>query len=112
MYSKRQNKVSRLIQRELGDIFQKGGQTLSQGTLITVTVVRISADLSVARVYLSLFPTKNSNELINIIKKNTKVFRYELAKRVKNQLKKIPELVFYLDDSLDYSDNIINLLES
>jgi len=111
MYSKRQNKVSRLIQRELGDIFQKGGQVLSRGTLITVTVVRISADLSVARVYLSLFPAENSKELLNVIKENTKVIRHELASRIRNQVKKIPDLSFFLDDSLEYSENISNLLK-
>jgi len=104
-------KVSRMLQRELGDIFQKAQQETYRGIMITVTKVRISPDLSVARVYLSIFPAKNLKEVLDSIEQNKKHFRYQLAQKIKNQVKIIPELVFLIDDSLDYIENIENLLK-
>jgi len=109
-YSKRQEKVSRLIQKEIANIFVKES-LLFDNAMITVTVVRTSPDLSFCKVYLSIFsPGKDSNVIIEAIQKQKKNLRYALGKRVKNQLKQIPELAFFLDDSLDYIDNIDNLL--
>lgn len=110
-YSKRQEKVSKLLQRDLADIFQKEAQ-LFKGALITVTKVRVSPDLSYAKVYLSIFiPGSDTTEIMKSIQSQTSNFRYALGKRIKNQVKKIPELAFFVDDSLDYIDNIDNLLK-
>ena len=110
-YSKRQEKVSKLLQQDIADIFQKENQ-LFNGALITVTKVRISPDLSYAKVFISIFiPGENTKVIMDAIKEQTANLRYALGKRIKNQVKKIPELAFFLDDSLDYIDNIEKLLE-
>lgn len=109
-YTKRQEKVSKLIQKDLSDIFQKESQ-LFKGALITVTKVRISPDLTYAKVFLSIFiPGDDSKAIMDSIKSQTANFRYALGKKIKNQVKKIPELAFYIDDSLDYIDHIEHLL--
>ena len=109
-YSKRQEKVSKLLQRDLADIFQKEAQ-LFKGALITVTKVRISPDLSYAKVFVSIFiPNGDASEIMDAIQAQTNNFRYILGKRIKNQVKKIPELRFFIDDSLDYIDHIDELL--
>ena len=106
----RLSKIERLLQKELGDIFQKQTQAM-RGVLISVSVVRVSPDLSVARAYLSIFPSERSKELMEAIKVNTKAIRYDLGQRVRTQLRKIPELTFFVDDSLDYIENIDHLLQ-
>ena len=111
MTSTRQQKVSRLLHRELADYFQKNGALLASGKMVTVTVVRISPDLGMAKVYLSLFPGKDHDESLLDIRERAPMVRSEMGRRLKNQLKHIPEFVFYLDDSLDYIDNIDNLLK-
>lgn len=110
MESTRLNKIGRLIQKELGDIFQKQTQGMP-GTLISVSIVRVSPDLSIAKAYLSIFPSEKAPELLEAIRANTKAIRYDLGQRVRLQLRKIPELSFYLDDSLDYIEKIDNLLK-
>ena len=110
MESTRLNKIGRLLQKELGDIFQKQAQGIS-GTLISVTAVRVSPDLGTAKVYLSIFPSARSQELLEAIRTNTKAIRFDLGQRVRLQLRKIPELSFYIDDSLDYIENIDKLLK-
>jgi ribosome-binding factor A len=110
MDNKRLSKIERLLQKELGDIFQRQTQAL-HGTLVSVTHVRVSADLSIARVYLSIFPSGKSTELINNISGNARTIRYDLGQRVRTQLRVIPELSFFLDDSLDYIDKIDKLLQ-
>jgi ribosome-binding factor A len=112
MESTRQKKVSRLIQKELADIFIKKSNEIAHGKLITVTIVRISPDLSFAKVFLSIFPTTGQNEIIDAIKDMTPKIRFELGHKVRTQLRIVPEIVFYLDDSLDYIDNIDKLLKS
>lgn len=109
MDSTRKNKIDRLIQKELGDIFQKF--TKSQGgVLISVTSVNVSADLSVARVYLSIFPNEKQSEMLELVQGAAKSIRYDLSQRTRYQLRLVPELHFYLDDSLDYLENIDRLL--
>ena len=110
MDSTRISKIERLIQKELGDIFQKQTQ-LMHGVIVSVSVVRVSSDLSVARVYLSIFPSEKGEELLQNIRDNVKSVRYELGTRVHLQLRKIPELTFFIDDSLDYIDHIDKLLK-
>lgn len=109
MESTRLNKINRLIQKELGDIFLLQTKAM-KGVIISVTAVRVTSDLSIARVYLSFFPSEKGKELLENIKANTKSIRFELGQRVGKQLRKIPELSFYIDDSLDYIENIDKLL--
>lgn len=111
MSSTRQSKIERLLQKDLGDIFQKGTNTLFMGKMITVTKVRISPDLSSARAYLSLFPVQDKKEFIDYINSVEGQIRFDLAKRVRHQLRKIPELSFFVDDSLDYIEKLDNLLK-
>jgi len=110
MESTRLNKIGRLLQKELGDIFQKQTQGM-HGVLISVSSVRVSPDLGIAKVYLSIFPSEKGAELLKAIKSNTKAIRFDLGQRVRMQLRKIPELSFYIDDSLDYIENIDKLLQ-
>ena len=111
METTRQAKIARLLQKELSEIFRQ--QTAkTHGTLVSVSAVRVSPDLSIARVYLSVFPSDKSQEMIESINRSAKSIRYELAQIVRHQLRKTPELAFYLDDSLDYIQNIDNLLEA
>ena len=111
MSSTRQNKIERLLQKDLGDIFQKGTNTLFKGKMITVTTVRISPDLSKAKIYLSLFPVGDKKEFIDYINSVEGQIRFDLGKRIRHQLRKVPELSFFVDDSLDYIENIDNLLK-
>ncbi len=111
MESKRQAKISRLIQKELSEIFRR--QTAAMGNvLVSVSSVRVSPDLSVAKAYLSIFPPEKATEILSNIKDQSKTVRYELAQCVKQVLRKCPDLSFYLDDSLDYAENIDRLLAS
>jgi len=111
MESTRQNKISRLIQKDLGVIFQQESRNLFHGAMITVTKVVVSKDMGVAKIYLSLFATKDKDQLLEKIRKETKEIRHLLGTRVHNQLRIVPELQFFIDDSLDYIENIENLLQ-
>ena len=110
MESNRLQKINRLILKELSDIFLLETKKM-HGVLISVTQVRVTPDLGVAHAYLSFFPTDKAKELLSNINDNIKQIRFDLGKRVGQQLRVIPNLVFYLDDSLDYLDNIDNLLK-
>lgn len=110
MQETRQNKISRLIQKELSQIFESQTRMM-HGMLVTVTAVRISPDMSVCRAYLSVFPSDKAEEMLKNVNDNQKTIRFELGKRVGKQLRIIPELRFFLDDSLDYIDNIDKLLK-
>lgn len=107
METQRQKKIAGVIQKDLADILQRaatdGGM---QGTLISVSKVYVTTDLSIAKVYVSIFPNKKAAELLEGIKSNQPLIKHELAQRTKHQLRRIPELSFYLDDSLEYIDNI------
>jgi len=111
MESTRQKKVSRLIQKELAIIFQHNSRNLFKGIIVTVTVVHVTPDLSVAKVYLSFFPSDNKNDFLDQVKMKSSFLRHELARKIRHQVKSIPELSFYLDDSLDYVENIEQLLK-
>ena len=110
MESTRLQKIGRLLQKELSDIFQKQTQAM-RGVLVSVSVVRVSLDLGVAKAYLSIFPSNKSEELLEAIRANTKAIRYDLGQRVGKQLRIIPELSFFIDDSLDYIEHIDELLK-
>ena len=105
-----QNKISRLIQKELSEIFLLQTKSMN-GVLVSVSAVRISPDMSIARVYLSVFPSERSQEIVKNINDNMKSIRYELGTRVRHQLRIIPELKFFVDDSLDYAERIDELLK-
>ena len=111
METTRQQKISRMLQKELGEIFLLYAREL-HGTLITVTDVRISPDLGIARTHLSVFPSNKATSVIKQVYADTKSIRFDLGKRVRNQLRIVPELFFHVDDSLDYLENIDNLLKS
>lgn len=112
MEGTRLSKVSRLLQKDLGDIFQKEGPSIYRGKMITVTSVRVSPDLGLAKVYISIFPTDKKDDVLQAVKVHTKTIRHELAQRVRHQLRIIPELAFFLDDSLDYIESIDKLLKN
>ena len=111
MESKRQAKIARLIQKDLSEIFRRQTSALG-GVIVSVSQVRVTPDLSIAKAYLSIFPSERGAEILENIKKQAKTVRYELAQDVKEVLRKCPELQFYLDDSLDYIENIDRLLGS
>lgn len=111
METTRQQKIARLIQKELSEIFRL--ETAKIGNVIvSVSTVRVSPDLSIAKAYLSVFPSNKGEDIVANINKNSKSIRYDLAQKVRFQLRKTPELAFYLDDSLDYIEHIDNLLKS
>ena len=109
-YSTRQNKVSRLVQKELGEYFQREASLYFHNGMITVTVVRVSPDLSLAKVYLSIFPPERREEVMKLVEESGKTIRHELGRKIRNQVRIIPELAFQLDDSMDYFEKIDNLL--
>jgi len=112
MESQRQKKIASVLQRDMVDVLQgaarKGGMT---GIIISVTQVKVTVDLSIAKIYLSIFPIQQAKSLIDGITSNTSIIKHELAQRTKNQLRKMPHLLFFLDDSLDYIDQIENSLK-
>ncbi len=111
MEGKRQAKISRMLQKELSEIFRR--QTAAMGgVMVSVSSVKVSTDLGIAKAYLSIFPSERAEEILSNIKAQSKTARYELAGRVKEILRKCPDLQFYLDDSLDYIENIDRLLAS
>ncbi|WP_338876639.1 30S ribosome-binding factor RbfA [Spirosoma sp. SC4-14] len=109
MESKRQQKVARQLQKDLSEIFQRDVPHLFNGAFITVTNVRISPDLSVARVYLSFLAAKNKEMLLETIQEKGKVIRQHLGDRVRHQLRIVPELSFFLDDTAEYADKMDKL---
>ena len=111
METTRQNKIARLLQKDMGEIFQAMGRDSFAGNMITVTKVHVSPDLFLAKIYLSLYGKTEKQELLDIIKVHRKEIRLKLGNRIHNQVRSIPELDFFIDDSLDYIENIDNLLK-
>ena len=110
MQETRQNRICRLLQKELSLIFQSQTRAM-RGVMVSVTRVKVSPDLSICTAYLSIFPSEKSEELLQNIQRNSSQVRYELGTRVRNQLRRIPELRFFIDDSLDYIERIDELLQ-
>lgn len=106
MNSRRQEKFAKLMQKDLGDIFLQKTNTLFNGNFITISNVFVSPDMGYLKVYLSFFKPDNQKELLELIQQNKKEIRHELAKKVKNQVRKVPEIEFYIDDSLDYVEKM------
>ena len=111
MQETRQNKIARLLQKELSVIFQEQTRAM-HGVMVSVTRTKVSPDLSVCTAYLSIFPSERAEELLQNIEKNNQQLRYALGQRVRYQLRIVPELRFFIDDSLDYIDRIDELLRS
>lgn len=102
----RQRKIAGVLQQDLVDVLQRAAQDGMKGVIISVSKVSVTADLGVAKVYLSVFPSDKRDEIVEGVKSNTSLVRHELAQRTKNQLRRMPELQFFGDDSLDYIENI------
>ena len=101
-----QKKIAGVIQKDLVDVLQKAAQDGMKGTIISVSKVTVTTDLSIAKVYLSIFPSEKRDELVKGIQSNTSLIKHEMAKRTKHQLRRMPELSFFGDDTLDYIEEI------
>ena len=107
----RQKKVARLLQKELSTIFHKHAFSLLGNVMASITIVRVSADLANANVFVSIFPVDDSKKALNIIKNNSSLFRKKLGQRIKNQLRIVPLIEYFLDDSAAYAEEIDKLLK-
>ncbi|SHG57270.1 30S ribosome-binding factor RbfA [Flagellimonas flava] len=107
METQRQKKIAGIIQKDIADILQRAATDGGlKGTLISVSKVYVTTDLSIAKIYVSIFPNKSAEQLLQGIQSNQGLIKHELAQRTKNQLRRVPELNFYIDDSLEYIDQI------
>ena len=105
--SNRQKKIAGILQQDLVDVLQRAASSGGlKGVIISVSKVSVTVDLSIAKVYLSIFPNKEAKSLLEGIRSNTPLIRHELAQRTRHQLRRMPHLDFYIDDSLEYIDNI------
>ena len=111
MESNRQKKVARLIQKDLSEIFLHKSKSNYQGVMITITHVMITKDFSIAKIYLSLFPDNNKIAVFEDIKKHNYSIKHELSYKLKNQMRKTPDLLFFLDNSLEHYENINQILK-
>ncbi len=111
MESTRQQKIARQIQRDIADIFQKEAAAIVRGVMVTVTTVRVSPDFGYAKIYVSVFPFDKGEAVLAELKSNNWMIRRALGQRIRFQLKVVPELEFFIDDSLEYIENIDNLLK-
>jgi ribosome-binding factor A len=112
MDSTRQNKFSKLILKELAAIFSREGKNYYGNAFVTITEVKVTPDLSMVKVYLSLFKEKNPNVLLELIRQHSKEIRKNLGNRIRNQVRIVPELQFYIDDTLDYAEKIDILMKN
>ena len=110
METNRQKKIAGVLQKDLAEVLQHAAQDGMKGVIISVSKVNVTSDLSNAKVYLSVFPQTNREIILKGVKENTATIRYEMARRTRNQLRRMPELSFYIDDSLDYIEDIDNAL--
>ncbi|MBQ3254597.1 MAG: 30S ribosome-binding factor RbfA [Rikenellaceae bacterium] len=111
MESTRQAKMARQIQKDVAEILLKEGASLVRGVMASVTTVRVSPDLNFAKIYFSIFPFERSAEVMRTLEENNWLIRRALGQRIRNQVKSVPELQFFLDDSLEYIANIDTLLK-
>ncbi|WOC40918.1 30S ribosome-binding factor RbfA [Polaribacter sp. HL-MS24] len=102
----RQKKIAGVLQKDLVDVLQKAAQEGMKGIIISVSKVHVTSDLGIAKVYLSIFPSINRDAIVKGVQSNTPLIRHEMAKRTKNQLRRMPELLFFGDDTLDYIEEI------
>jgi ribosome-binding factor A len=111
METNRQKKIAGVLQKDLADVLQHDAQDGMKGVIISVTKVLVTSDLSNAKVYISVFPQTNREIILEGLRENTATIRYEMAKRTRKQLRRMPELFFYMDDSLDYIEDIDNAIK-
>jgi len=111
METNRQKKIAGVIQKDLVEILQGAAQDGMKGVVISVSKVHVTSDLGQAKAYLSIFPSAKKEEILEGIISNTPLIRHAIAARTKNQLRRMPELSFYIDDSLDYIENIDDALK-
>ena len=107
----RQLKVARAIQKDLAEILRSKGMAVFDGAMVTVSEVRVSPDLSIAKTYVSIFPSEKAEKVMGILEENIRQYRGELGRKVGKQLRIVPEIVFYLDTTLDYAEHIEELLK-
>lgn len=110
MENRRQQKVGNVLKQDLATLFQRESKSMFGGAFITVTVVRVTTDLSFAKVYLSILG-KDAEEVVKLVNTQTKEIRHIIAQQVRHQMRKVPAFQFYVDDSLDYYEEINNLLK-
>jgi ribosome-binding factor A len=111
MESKRQQKFAGVIQKDLAEIFQREGMSFLPNTLVTITKVRITPDLAIARVFLSFFNTSNTSLSLNTVKAHAGEIRYKLGARIKNQARVVPQLEFFLDDTNSYVERMDQIFD-
>lgn len=111
METNRQKKIAGVLQKDLAEVLQGAARDGMKGVIISVTKVQVTTDLGLAKVYLSVFPQLKREIILKGVQENASSIRYEMAKRVKNQLRRMPELSFYIDDSLDYIEDIDKALQ-
>ena len=111
MQTERQKKIGRLLQKDIGEIILELGRRNSESALITVTKIQVTSDLSIAKVYLSIYATIDKNKVLKNVQAQAKEIRYILGGRIRHQLRIVPELMFFEDDTLDYIENIDKLLK-
>ena len=109
--STRQQRVAGQIQKDISQILLKEGSSLAHGSMVSVTKVRMSPDLALAKVYLSVFPFANADEVLQRMRNGAATIRYELGKRIGKQLRTVPELAFFIDDSLEYIEHLDKLMK-
>ncbi len=102
----RQRKIAGVLQKDLVDVLQKAAQDGMKGVIISVSKVTVTSDLGIAKVYLSIFPSEKRDEIVKGVQSNTILIRHEMAQRTRNQLRRMPELFFFGDDTLDYLEVI------
>jgi ribosome-binding factor A len=110
--STRQKKVAKLIQKEVAGIFLRKGNEYAPGKMISITKVRVSPDLSYAKIYISIFPSTNYSDILHKVQDHVNKIRFDLGHKVRSQLRIVPEIAFFIDDSLDYIEKIDKLLKS
>ncbi len=111
METNRQKKIAGVLQKDLADVLQNAARDGMKGVIISVTKVQVTSDLGQAKVFISVFPQTKRDIILKGVQENTATIRYEMAKRTRNQLRRMPELLFYIDDTLDYIEDIDNALK-
>lgn len=111
METNRQKKIAGVLQKDLVDVLQNAAREGMKGVIISVTKVIVTSDLSNAKVFISVFPQTNRELILKGVREQAATIRYEMAQRTRNQLRRMPELIFFIDDSLDYIENIDNALK-
>ncbi|MES2873472.1 MAG: 30S ribosome-binding factor RbfA [Bacteroidota bacterium] len=111
MESKRQQKFAGVIQKDLAEIFQREGANLLPNVMVTITKVRVTSDLAIARVYLSFFNSTNNALALNTIKAHAGEIRYKLGSRIKDQARIVPQLEFFVDDTSEYVERMDKIFD-